>query len=208
MVHHTTTRVCALSLPLLERAFPSCRIPLLPLLMPGPADDLSLRSCDAQVTEKAGAEADEEVSLVAGRLQVDVAATNQQPIPLALLKARLLHLDLKGPRTLQHGVHVDAAALLSAQGHFLYMNAVHPFNGAMTLLEVVVRRFGAQGQPEDIHAERQDAGEVEEPPERDAEGNKLTKKARAALLKAAEKERSARRASAAERMDPEARPSP
>ena len=70
------------------------------------------------------------------------------------------------------------------------------------------RRFGAQGQPEDIHAERQDAGEVEEPPERDAEGNKLTKKARAALLKAAEKERSARRASAAERMDPEARHSP
>ena len=46
-----------------------------------------------------------------------------------------------------------------------------------------------------------------EPPERDAEGNKLTKKARTALLKAAEKERSARRASAAERMDPEASPS-
>ena len=64
---------------------------------------------------------------------------------------------------------------------------------------------GAQGQPEDIHAERQDAGDAEEPPERDAEGNKLTKKARAALVKAAEKERSARRASAAERMDPEVR---
>ena len=31
---------------------------------------------------------------MAGRLQVDVAATNQQPVPLALLKARLLHLGL------------------------------------------------------------------------------------------------------------------
>ena len=48
-----------------------------------------------------------------------------------------------------------------------------------------------------------------EAPERDAEGNKLTKKARTALLKAGgEKERSARRASAAERMDPEASPGP
>ena len=66
----------------------------------------------------------------------------------------------------------------------------------------------AQGQPEDVHAERQDAGAEEEPPERDADGAKLTKKARAALLKAAEKERAARRASATERMDPEARAVP
>lgn len=71
---------------------------------------------------------------------------------------------------------------------------------------LIAAHSGVQGQPQDIHAERQDAGEVEEPLERDAEGNKLTKKARMALLKAAERERSARRASAAERMDPEAKP--
>ena len=45
-----------------------------------------------QVVEgSASTEADlggEEVSLLAGRLQDDIAATNLQPVPLALLKAR------------------------------------------------------------------------------------------------------------------------
>lgn len=39
----------------------------------------------------AGGDADaagEEVSLLAGHMQVDVAATNLQPVPLGLLKAR------------------------------------------------------------------------------------------------------------------------
>jgi hypothetical protein len=41
----------------------------------------------ADAAAGAGADAGgEEVSLVAGRLQVDVAATNLQPVPLALLK--------------------------------------------------------------------------------------------------------------------------
>ena len=64
----------------------------------------------------------------------------------------------------------------------------------------------AQGQPEDVHAERQAAGAGEEPPERGADGTKLSKKARAALARAAERERGARRAGAAERMEPEVRP--
>ncbi len=47
----------------------------------------ALRAQVADAAAGAGADAGgEEVSLVAGRLQVDVAATNLQPVPLALLK--------------------------------------------------------------------------------------------------------------------------
>ena len=113
---------CALSLPLPVQAPHSWRFLLLPLLMPEPAINLTLRPCAAQVTEKAGAEADEEVSLVAGRLQVDVAATNQQPIPLALLKARLLHfgpLKVSGQATAAGCTGCCSSAALCS-GHLLH----------------------------------------------------------------------------------------
>lgn len=60
-----------------------------------------------------------------------------------------------------------------------------------------------QGTVEEKFEELQAAKESPHAPEVDADGKPLTKKARTALLRAAEKEREARRLAASERIAPE-----
>ena len=74
-----------------------------------------------------------------------------------------------------------------------------------SLLLWLRRCLVTQGMAEDKWAEAQAAAEAPEVPEADEEGKPLTKKARAALLRAAEKERERRRAADSERIDPEVR---
>ncbi len=119
---------------------------------------------------------EEEVSLLTGHMQEDVSATNQKPLLLGLLRVCLIL-----PASLQ-------------------CNCCFSLN---LFLEGELMPGDGQSMVEEKFEELQAAKESPDIPEVDEDGKPLTKKARTALLRAAEKEKEKRLSAASDRIEPQ-----